>query len=775
MDKNHPDETTIKLTAVADKPSPPPSSPENNEKLGRLQKVRKKASQPPIVFVSIAAFAGVIALIIALFVFNWTRWLLFLIIPGILSLFLLIQAGYNVQGTGFSDKKLWHWIKLLFQAIAAVAIPISIIVGLIQFNTQQEANARTTTQQAMANQALASDQQRATILQTYINNIQDLLLNHNLSKSKPGDEIRQVAKVQTFTTLRRLDAGRNSIVLRFLQDAHLIGTQDAVINLSGADLSDTQLSGADLSGADLYGADLSNADLSNADLSNAILNSATLSSAILNGATLSSADLGGAILSKAALTGATLTGATLSGATLTGADLSSANLYGADLSSADLSDTQLSGADLSKADLTYSSYLTQQQLDTVSSCTHAILSASITCHRNGSMVTLNYWYTEAPAETPVILQLIQQFQQQNPNIRINPVNISYFQALAQFTTAVQAGKTPDVFRSDVGWVTQFASKRYLLNIDSYVRQSDLSDYLSAPLSYDKYNGHLYGLPQVTDFLALLYNKAEFKKAHIASPPTTMAEFEADAMKVMRSKAARYGFETSGAAYYALPFLWAFGGGMIDHNNSILVNNPGSVKGLDFLLKLQNTDHVMPKKVDFSNGYYDMVNDFKNGKTAMIFDGPYEVSNILAGSGSAFRGNPSNLGITAVPRGPSGQIGSPMGGQSYVISASTAHPVEAYKFISFMSSRDSQAVIAAKNHTLPTRLSAYQDPRVSSSGFFLAFYSIQYTAVARPAIPQSAYLLYTFDSNIRAALDGAEKPLEALNAVAEAWKRLLAGS
>src|SRR5579883_1692625 len=186
-------------------------------------------------------------------------------------------------------------------------------------------------------------------------------------------------------------------------------------------------------------------------------------------------------------------------------------------------------------------------------------------------VTLNYWYTEGTSETPVILQLIKQFEAQNPNIHINAQYQAFDQAQSKFTTAAQSNTAPDILRSDVGWVAQFASLRYLLPLDQYVSQSDLSDYLPNALAYDKYQDKLYGLPQVTDFLALLYNKAEFAKAGIANPPKTMDEFEADAQKLVSSKAAKYGFETSGASYFALPFLWSFGGGMIDSNNTVLVN------------------------------------------------------------------------------------------------------------------------------------------------------------------------------------------------------------
>lgn len=52
-----------------------------------------------------------------------------------------------------------------------------------------------------------------------------------------------------------------------------------------------------------------------------------------------------------------------------------------------------------------------------------------------STVTLNYWYTEGTSETPVILQLIQQFQQQNPTIKINAQLVPFGDAQAKFATA----------------------------------------------------------------------------------------------------------------------------------------------------------------------------------------------------------------------------------------------------------------------------------------------------------------------------------------------------
>ena len=648
--------------------------------------------------------------------------------------------------------------------------------------------------------------------------MQDLLLNHDLSKSKPGRQIAQIAREQTLITLRRLDANRNGIVLRFLQETHLI--QDGVVNLSYADLSGDELSGAHLSGATLYGTDLSGADLSGADLSGATLYAADLSGADLSRANLSNAqlidasltraNLNDAHLSMATLTSAflgnaSLNGATLAGAHLDGATLKSAQLKGSNLSDASLNDVNLSGADLRGADFSDADLsgdgppnLQQLQLNEVASCTKAILSTGLVC-RHKPQITLAYWYTESSAEAGIISKLIHQFEQKHPYIKIKPVNMPFFQTQAAYIGAVQSGKAPDVLRSDVGWVTQFASQGYLLSIDPYISQNDLSDYRKAPLGsvplgYDKYNGHLYGLPQVTDFLALLYNKTDISRA-----PATMYNFEHDAMQVMQSKAigsrrqATYGFEAGGGpstSYDALPFLFAFGGGMLDQHNTPLVNNQGSVAGLNFLLKLQNHDKVMPPvslqygpriESEMSNNSNSMVSDFMSGKTAMIFDGPWDMREILTASGSVFKGNQSKLGIASVPTCPAdtptcpaGHTGSPLGGQSYVISAGTAHPAEAYNFISFMSSTTSQVQIAKANHTLPTRQSAYQD-WASSDQVISEFLRIKNTAIPRPVIPQSGHLFDALNPNIGAALDGTESPVDALNTVAEAWNQLLAGS
>src|ERR1017187_10115822 len=156
-------------------------------------------------------------------------------------------------------KKIWDWFSL-------IAVPLAVLAATIWFTAQQS--------------HIADLQHQDDIVETYISDMNGLL-HQGLSASTSGDQIRQVAAEETVTTLQRLNAQHNVTVLQFLQNAQLIGPQDAVINLSGADLS----------GAIMYGTNLTGADLSGATLTGA-----SLSDAILTGADLSGVRLGGAIL-----------------------------------------------------------------------------------------------------------------------------------------------------------------------------------------------------------------------------------------------------------------------------------------------------------------------------------------------------------------------------------------------------------------------------------------------------------------------------------------------
>ena len=141
-----------------------------------------------------------------------------------------------------------------------------------------------------------------------------------------------------------------------LNAAYMSYVRAPQVNISGADLRNSDLMGAvmrraNLSGCYLNPSHMYHADLRESDLSNALLNGANMRGADLRGAVLSGADLDRAVLSDADLSGANLTNANLQRTSLIGANLSGANLTGANFSGANLVRANLNEAVLNESDL----------------------------------------------------------------------------------------------------------------------------------------------------------------------------------------------------------------------------------------------------------------------------------------------------------------------------------------------------------------------------------------------------------------------------------------
>ena len=141
-----------------------------------------------------------------------------------------------------------------------------------------------------------------------------------------------------------------------LNAAYMSYVRAPQVNISGADLRNSDLMGAvmrraNLSGCYLNPSHMYHADLREADVTNALLNGANMRGADLRGTDLSGADLDRAVLSDANLSGANLSGANLQRTSLIGAKLAGANLTGANFSGADLVRSDLTDAVLVDTDL----------------------------------------------------------------------------------------------------------------------------------------------------------------------------------------------------------------------------------------------------------------------------------------------------------------------------------------------------------------------------------------------------------------------------------------
>ncbi len=400
-----------------------------------------------------------------------------------------------------------------------------------------------------------------------------------------------------------------------------------------------------------------------------------------------------------------------------------------------------------------------------------VVAGAATSVRAAANVTLTFWDTANEQEQVAMKKITADCQAAISGLTVNYEYVPFDQGQNKFKTAAQANNAPDVMRSEIAWTPEFAALGFLADITDKLTQEDKDDFLPAPMAYNIYKDKVYGLPQVTDAPAMLYNKALFKAAGLdpEKPPKTMDEFVEAAQKLTKPDGSQYGYILTDGSYFFQPFMWAFGGGLIDAKDlSIHIADQGTVDALHFVLDLRDKYKVMPAQFDPANQYTNSLTAFKEGKVAILFNGPWARGDIL--SGSAFK-DPANLGVAPIPAGPKGQ-GSPVGGHNYTIYAGSPNIDVAYQFISCMASTKSQIAQAKANGTLPTRKSAYEDPDLKKDAILQGFLEQMKVATNRPVIPEGGQIYDAFDKAWTAVLTGTAKPEDAVKDIEKAWKVLL---
>ena len=380
--------------------------------------------------------------------------------------------------------------------------------------------------------------------------------------------------------------------------------------------------------------------------------------------------------------------------------------------------------------------------------------------------TLTIWQTMDPHEVKVFNTIVAEFQKKYPKIRIKVQQVPFNDAREKFSRAAQGGNAPDILRCEIAWTPMFADRGFLKAIERYIPRKEIKDYLDAPLNYNKYAGHLWGIPQVTDCLALMYNKKILKAAGVAVPKT-MDELMAAVKKLTNPAKNRYGIFIPADSYFIQPFIWAFGGGLISNDKKILITKDGSVKGFEFFLKLKKAG--MPATINIATQNKERDEGFKSGKYAMVFQGPWATGEML--KGKEFKSNPDNLGIAIIPKGPAG-FGSPVGGHNYVISKSCKRVKDAVTFIRFINSTKSQIMLAKKLNILPTRHSAYKDADLQKNSIFQGFKKQLDRATNRPVIPEGGQIYPDFTRNVQNAFEGKISARKALQLTEQDWSKLL---
>jgi len=387
-------------------------------------------------------------------------------------------------------------------------------------------------------------------------------------------------------------------------------------------------------------------------------------------------------------------------------------------------------------------------------------------------VTLTFWGTYGnggnSAQTDELEnELIPAFEKENPGITVEYVDMPYDGLKQKLTTSAAGGELPDLIRSDIGWVAQFAKLGVFKQLDGTMPGfEDLADAVyPSTLETTSWNGHYYGIPLNTNTRVLVTDAATLQKAGLSAPPATFDDLEKLAAGLDGS--GTFAFADSGlSAWNVMPWIWSAGGDIADADlttSTGYLDSPESVAGVQLLVDLYQEGQI-PNLITGNTGATGTSDGLPGGQYASILDGPW-MQDIWAGQYPDFAPVYSPM-----PSGDGGSI-SVVGGESLVVTESTAHADAAYKFLEFSQSETFQLGMAkAGQMSVKPELAQKQADLVP---YFATFSDQLETARARLPIPQAGEVDTILNDELVPAFEGKVTVADALTAAAKKIDALLA--
>ncbi|MFI2666564.1 ABC transporter substrate-binding protein [Micromonospora carbonacea] len=388
-------------------------------------------------------------------------------------------------------------------------------------------------------------------------------------------------------------------------------------------------------------------------------------------------------------------------------------------------------------------------------------------------VTLEFaqwWGAELPAGD--FDKIINDFTAQNPNIKIKLLSAPYASTKQQLVTGAASKTLPDVVGLDGAWVNDFAKQGAIADMSKLM--TDASYDPSQLASQIQLDGKTYMIPVVNFVYPLFVNKDLLTKAGVADVPATRSEFLDAAKKISATgdnvKGWALPLDTAvpnGIQNDVMSWLWASGGSMLTDGKPNLTS-PQVKSTVEYVKSLNDAGVIAPGSLTMKE--QDKVEKFSNGQVGMMIDSLAHINLIKKNKPDL------NFEVAALPAedGYTGKRGIPYASWGIGISNSTKHKAEAFKFVSYLMSQETNAKLSTIANGFPGNKNAEPDFSDSDPLFKAAFdiYKQGYPANEFVGLPKAEDLMRSFDEQLQLVLTGKQSVDDALAKSQESWSSVI---
>lgn len=297
-------------------------------------------------------------------------------------------------------------------------------------------------------------------------------------------------------------------------------------------------------------------------------------------------------------------------------------------------------------------------------------------------VNLTYWGLWEDAE--FFQPLIAEYQQKNPHVKINYEKMTPQEYRKKLIARGMSGQGPDIYRFHNTWIPEIQEVLTPLPKTIMSDQEFEKTFYKIHQKDLKIGNNYYGMPLSIDGLVLIYNEDLLKQAGIVSPPTVWLGDQNDmlnAVSKLTVKDSSNNLVTAGLAIGNATNVEHFA----EIYSLLLLLNGGDLKKLDQpeAVEALQLYRKFAEENLWTDAMPNSISAFVQGKVAMIIAPSWQILTI--------KGTNPDLKVKVVPV-PKGLEGSAVSIASYWVegvSKFSPNQVEAWKFLKFLSEKDSQ--------------------------------------------------------------------------------------
>lgn len=391
-------------------------------------------------------------------------------------------------------------------------------------------------------------------------------------------------------------------------------------------------------------------------------------------------------------------------------------------------------------------------------------------------LTMYYPVSVGGALTDVIDELVDEFEQEHPEITVNAIYAgNYDDTRVRAMSAIEAGDTPQLsvmFSIDL---FELIEQEAIVAFDDLVETEEertwLDSFYPGLMENGQLDGKTYGIPFQRSTIVLFWNKDAFAAAGLDpdTPPENWDEMAEMAATLREASGDQWGVMVPSTGYpYWMLQAFAFQNGqrlMNEAGTEVYFDAPATIEALEYWVSLTQSG-VMPEgTIEWGT----LRQNFLEQSTAMMW---HTTGNLTAvRDASSF-----DFGVAMLPART--QRGSPTGGGNFYIFADTSEEEQraAMTFVRWMTAPERAADWSIETGYMGVSPAAYETealrdyveafPPAAVARDQLAF------GTAELATYEGGRIRRTLDNAVQAALTGQMTPEEALTQAQAEAERIL---